>query len=340
MAQLDEDTMVMILENFIWIYGSWTNSHVLVVNSRLTTRLYPAFYTNLAILTFKAIFALRKTLQKYRERTFYERRDHFGYFLSHHHIDLICDLITQVAGQLKRLTLVTHERYPKLQSRLEGIILPELEELEAPAHLVCRVNDGNHGDVFNASCRWPSLRKLRILYITSVPASALLLRRQDYRPLTSLTHLYIGYCAESPSQVREFISRIRVAPQVQAIAVEMNGGYEIPFVLQDLANYEFHPRMVFVFRAGRADRLDYWAQRELEEEIATWNTSPRKISWTRRQVMDKGLWVDTDVIGMRSLWKEVDGKVLARWKEVKRFFNDRALERLTSAEEPFVAMTK
>ncbi|EEB89055.1 hypothetical protein MPER_12897 [Moniliophthora perniciosa FA553] len=125
MAQLNEDLITSILEYHIWMNGSLGNINVLLIKSSVTPRLYPAFYTNIAMITYKSLIRLRRTLGEHEERigyvrtlwfrmsflsgprpgiedytypAFYQPKDCFALPLNHHHIDDLCDLIRDVVA--------------------------------------------------------------------------------------------------------------------------------------------------------------------------------------------------------------------------------------------------
>ncbi|KAK7017504.1 hypothetical protein VNI00_018606 [Paramarasmius palmivorus] len=323
------DVMTLILKFYINQEGSWGNAAVMRVQPDVTKNIIRLFYSDITLASYTALFSLRKTLAAKPNYIPYIKKlwVRFGFlvsqqpgvmdmnypvqydydFLFRHYLSLsemerVRELLHVLSGGLKTLTILCTREYNQLTNLLDHIVFPQLEELEAPSWVLfpstARAMQG-----FNDS-RWPSLQNLRVTYDMKVGSIEKLKARQDFRMFRNLKRLYLSYNLDSEHMVVHLIPHIKTVPSVDIVALEYLGGLAIPFPLLKLDTIELHPKFVFIFRAGTAEGA-HW-ESVLDEISPT--------SWTYEQLIDKGVWIDTDNIRYESLWTEAEERVARRWE--------------------------
>ncbi|KAK7043833.1 hypothetical protein VNI00_007997 [Paramarasmius palmivorus] len=337
MPVLTVDVMTLILKYYIKQEGSWGNAAVMRVQPDLTENITRLFYSEITLASYTTLFSLRRTLAEspnyipYIKKLWVRfgflvsqqpgvmdinypvRYDYdylFRHYLSLSEMDSVRGLLRDVSSELRTLTVLCTREYDKLKNLLDGIVFPQLEELEAPSWVLfsstARAMQG-----FNNS-RWPSLENLRVTYDMKVGSFEKLTARHDFRVFQSLKRLYLSYYLDSEHMVVHFVPHIKTLPSVDVVALEYLGGMAIPFPLPKLDTIELHPKFVFIFRAGTAEG-NHWES--VLEEIST-------RSWTYEQLADKGVWIDTDTIRYECLWTEAEARVMRRWETFQATYSE------------------
>ncbi|KAK7025358.1 hypothetical protein VNI00_016069 [Paramarasmius palmivorus] len=325
MSQLDADSVLQCLDEYLRQNGSWRSVELLRVSHRLVNRLYPLFYRNIVLLSSRNLYPLIRTLENYPERaglirTMWVRvgreaiyapaavdntypKDYYPFHriiapMRKLDIQPLAHTISMTAPYLTRLTISANRHYPQLREVFRVLNFPHLVELGAPVDLISSPTSANF---FGGLPNCPALRKLRIAYNAEKDACDVpnVLAHQDFTVLPQLTHLYLSYWAEYQGAVVNSLLKLLVPSSLQTLIIELDSGNSFPISYPDLNRYRIHPLAVFLVKKG--------AYSDVERVVG-----PTARMALARQVC---ALLDVEKINGICVWDIADEKVAQRWVE-------------------------